>query len=491
MRHAVWSAVLLALMVLPLLVVAPVSWSPAVALPLAEAWAPVQRISIEVTGGGEARVSLAQMLLRVWLGVALLLGGRVAWEQWRAGGLAARASAWPELGPEVRCSGEIRMPAACGFWRPRVVLPEEARGWTPERLRLVLLHERLHLARHDTRWHVLSRLTAALYWFHPLVWYASARLRAESEQACDDAVLLTGEEAPVYATHLVEIARSVRFDRPIPEGGIPMARMSQLEERLRSLFNPAANRAAVTGRLLTALALATAAAVVPLSAVQTAVEPRSAQPGITGSVKDPSGALVADAKIRVSSADGQRIEVGRSGDDGAFLIAPIPEGLWSIEVTKPGFARLLLEKVQIAGAAPTPLQLTLHMGGLRESMSVIGDVPAAPTPAAATPASATAATAKRLRMGGGVMAAKLLKRVPPQYPPECKADRVQGTVLLRAVISKAGAPLSLEPMNRLVDGRLVESAIAAVQQWRWEPTLLNGEPVEIMTEIEINYTLMP
>ncbi len=179
-RHAVWSAVFAGADGVALLVVAPVSWSPAVALPLAEAWAPVQRISIEVTGGGEARVSLAQMLLRVWLGVALLLGGRVAWEQWRQAGWRPALSL-PELGRKCAAAGD-RMPAACGFWRPRVVLAGGGARVDAERLRLVLLHERLHLARHDTRWHVLSRLTAALYWFHPLVWYASARLRARASR---------------------------------------------------------------------------------------------------------------------------------------------------------------------------------------------------------------------------------------------------------------------------------------------------------------------
>ena len=71
----------------------------------------------------------------------------------------------------------------------------------------------------------------------------------------------------------------------------------------------------------------------------------------------------------------------------------------------------------------------------------------------------------------------------------CKAEGVEGTVLLRAVISKEGTPLNLEVFNRLVDARLVEAAIDGVRQWRYQPTLLNGAPVEVVTEIQVNFRL--
>ena len=49
--------------------------------------------------------------------------------------------------------------------------------------------------------------------------------------------------------------------------------------------------------------------------------------------------------------------------------------------------------------------------------------------------------------------------------------------------------LNLQPINELVDRRLVEAATEAVRQWRYQPTLLNGQPVEIITEIQVNFTL--
>ena len=73
------------------------------------------------------------------------------------------------------------------------------------------------------------------------------------------------------------------------------------------------------------------------------------------------------------------------------------------------------------------------------------------------------------------------------YPPLAKAARVQGTVKLDALISKTGTITNL----KLISGPplLVAAAMAAVQQWQYKPTLLNDEPVEVITTIDVNFTL--
>jgi len=97
------------------------------------------------------------------------------------------------------------------------------------------------------------------------------------------------------------------------------------------------------------------------------------------------------------------------------------------------------------------------------------------------------ATPGKIRVGGGVMQAKLISQARPVYPPEAKAARIQGVVRLSAVIGKDGTVQNLE----VISGHplLVPAALEAVQQWRYETTLLNGEPVEVMTQIDINFTL--
>jgi protein TonB len=104
---------------------------------------------------------------------------------------------------------------------------------------------------------------------------------------------------------------------------------------------------------------------------------------------------------------------------------------------------------------------------------------AAPPPPKVTP--------KRITVGGNVQAAHLVNRVQPVYPPLARQTRICGTVKLHAIIGKNGAVEQLQ----VVSGHplLVQSALDAVRQWRYQPTLLNGEPVEVDTEIDVIFSL--
>jgi protein TonB len=97
------------------------------------------------------------------------------------------------------------------------------------------------------------------------------------------------------------------------------------------------------------------------------------------------------------------------------------------------------------------------------------------------------ATPQRVRVSQGVSAGLLVRRVNPNYPPLARQARIQGQVVLRAVISKDG---SIENLT-LVSGHpmLAPAAIDAVKQWKYKPYLLNGEPVEVDTEVLVNFTL--
>ena len=85
------------------------------------------------------------------------------------------------------------------------------------------------------------------------------------------------------------------------------------------------------------------------------------------------------------------------------------------------------------------------------------------------------------------LAGLLVRKVNPNYPPLARQARIQGQVILRAVISKDG---SIENLT-LVSGHpmLAPAAIDAVKQWKYKPYLLNGEPVEVDTEVLVNFTL--
>ena len=85
------------------------------------------------------------------------------------------------------------------------------------------------------------------------------------------------------------------------------------------------------------------------------------------------------------------------------------------------------------------------------------------------------------------MEANLVHRVQPAYPPLARAARIQGSVVLQAVISKTGTIENLQVLNG--HPMLVRAALDAVQQWRYRPYFLNGEPVEVETQITVNFIL--
>ena len=97
------------------------------------------------------------------------------------------------------------------------------------------------------------------------------------------------------------------------------------------------------------------------------------------------------------------------------------------------------------------------------------------------------ATPQRVRVSSGVSQGLIIRRVQPSYPPLARQARIQGTVVLQAQISKDGNIENLQ----LISGHpmLAPAAIEAVKQWKYKPYLLNGEPVEVETQVQVNFTL--
>jgi protein TonB len=97
------------------------------------------------------------------------------------------------------------------------------------------------------------------------------------------------------------------------------------------------------------------------------------------------------------------------------------------------------------------------------------------------------ATPQRVRVSQGVTQGLLLRKVQPAYPPLARQARIQGSVLLQAEISKDG---SIENLH-LISGHpmLAPAAIEAVKQWKYRPYILNGEPVEVDTQITVIFSL--
>ena len=94
---------------------------------------------------------------------------------------------------------------------------------------------------------------------------------------------------------------------------------------------------------------------------------------------------------------------------------------------------------------------------------------------------------QKIRVGGAVQAQNIISKVAPVYPPEAKQKRVEGTVRLEVTIDKDGHVSQIAIVSGPAE--LTQSATDAVRQWSYKPTLLNGEPVEVQTTVDVNYTL--
>jgi HEAT repeat protein/beta-lactamase regulating signal transducer with metallopeptidase domain len=259
---------------------------------MAAAWPDVTSPRAIASGAGEAhteppatpsRPSVAELLLALWIaGGALLLARLVAGVLYvrRLIGRATivgdgiwsveLARAATRLGVrrpvQLLRSSEVAMPITCGVLWPKIVLPAIAAEWTAERRRAVLLHELAHVRRHDVLTQMVARVACALYWFHPLVWAAARRLRAESERACDDRVLRAGTHPSEYAEHLLHIVRSVGRARA-PVAALPLAQVSEFEGRLIAILEPDARRHALSAVHVLGITLAVALTAIPLAAM--------------------------------------------------------------------------------------------------------------------------------------------------------------------------------------------------------------------------------
>lgn len=354
-------------------------------------------------------------------------------------------------------------PMTFGLLHPVILLPAASSQWDDGLRRSVLAHEQAHIARRDTWTALLAEIVCSAYWFLPLSWLSARRLREEREAACDDAVLRAGIDSCLYAEHLVAVVRKLNTPA-IP--AVAMADHPHLEKRIMSILDTTISRGPAS-RFVKTLTFASCAA-----ALLVGVTAQEVPPGILKvEIHDASGARVPNVSLSLQD-DRRRLETAiQSNAAGEAKFDSLPPGDYMLEVRAPGF-NPVLHKVTLEPSVGTPLSLRLNA------------VQASPD---TTP---SASSSKRLRIGGNVQAAKLIEKVGPLYPREGKEKRIQGRVELQAVILRDGTIGSLEVLSA-PDELFIAPTLEAVRGWKYETTHLNGQPVEVVTLIHVNYTLAP
>jgi TonB family protein len=450
---------------------------------------------------------------------------------------------------DFRLSSTASGPVTFGLLRPVVVLPANFGELQPDIQEAVVCHELLHVRRRDWVVTVAEQFIGGALWFHPAIWWLIGQAQLAREQAVDrDAVALTGNRGQYLNAllamvvdqpelNLAPVALFLRKRHLKNRVALLLQEVTMSKQKLISFC------AASCGVLLTAGWLALHA--FPL---QAAPVPQEAAPSnLLHSVppKYPAAALVKhiegqvvlevhiDAEGHVSDA---KVISGAEELRSAALEAILqwhynPQAMTLPATTQvtmnftlaklgapaamapnapPNLPPFTLKSIEIEGlstAARDELlgRLTIHVGDTIDGdvmQSVRGTVRAFDEHLSAwansdsgvvkvvlmpQPAGSAAPAGPRIRVGGNVQQAKLLVKVQPVYPAEAKAQGIEGQVRLQAILGKEGKVENLQVLSG--DSLLAAAALDAVRQWQYETTLLNGNPVEVVTEIDVNFTL--
>jgi len=247
-RHAAWTAVLAAMLLLPLASAVSPRWTvpllraksnPAViAAPVSNgpvfAAAPMGEPAADRPAQTEWPTAGTFALLFYFAGFPAIAAYRTAgWVLYRR----AIARSIPIHGRRLVESADILTPVAAGVLRPIVILPAGWRAWTPAVRRTVLGHEFAHLRRGDTRISALTRLAQCVFWFHPLAWWLSRTISDLAELSCDAAALDRLHNPGAYSRVLLDFAGAVnRAGRRAALPGLAMAEGKDLGRRIDEIF---------------------------------------------------------------------------------------------------------------------------------------------------------------------------------------------------------------------------------------------------------------
>ena len=447
---------------------------------------------------------------------------------------------------DLRLSPFLSGPVTFGLCQPVVVLPGSFPELPAEIQEAVVCHELLHVRRRDWIATVAEQAIRAALWFHPAIWWLIGQAQLAREQTVDGEVVARTGNREQYVNALLAMAGHQPALDLAPAA--LFLRKRHLKNRVALLLKEVTMSkrtlisfcAASCGVLFAAswLALHTfplQAAPVPQEAAQSKLL-HSVPPQYPAEAREKhiEGTVVLEAHI---DAEGHvsyaKVLSGPEELRNAALTALLQWHYSPTAMTLPTTTEVTMEfrlpkngqpsttthglpplgppftlkVIEIEGLSDTAQdelrqRLPVHVGDTIDAdalQSVVQAVRAfddhlvvftRPADGAlvisiAPPAPASPPT--RIHIGGNVQQAKLLVKVQPVYPPEAKAQGIEGVVRLQATLDKDGKVANLQVLSG--DPTLAAAALEAVQQWQYQKTLLNGEPVEVVTEIRVNFTL--
>jgi TonB family protein len=374
------------------------------------------------------------------------------------------------LSPEaVRISSESPGPFVRGGLRPVIVLPDAVvDDLDRDELRAVLIHEREHFRRRDPLRYAVLGVVRSLFWFYPPAWWLTRRIRETTEMACDEAVVIAGLPAAIYCRSL---ARTLSLGLTHPGAPSPVGilghRVSFLRRRLERIRSGRRFEAMFSHRV-TVTAAALAALVVSMLPLASG-DGFGARAGELTSVSKLDQLAGADQPLVLSFKQARletvletigsesEIRFKMVGDVGGELVdLDTGEGMPLAKVLKHlGMTAGL--QFRVMGPAEVEVMSILEAGSDGVTMPVL--IPES--------------------------------KVAPTYPEAARKEKIQGRVILQAVVDRDGTVTKIKVEECEPEGYepFIESAAEALRQWRYEPATLNGKPVDVFFTIKMEFKL--
>jgi len=397
----------------------------------------------------------------------------------------AQALAGSEIPPDrvVLTAGPIS-PCVAGVWRARIRLP---RALVPrldaDELRAILLHEEAHRRRRDPLAGLLQRVAILGFFYYPLLWPVLRRLRSSTEMACDEHVLSRAVPQETYARAL---ARTV-------SAGLDPAPALAAEGHSRSLLQRRFRRITEHGRCVAMPRHLLFLAAGCLAVVVASFFPASPLPA---------------AGVAIGASDLPFVELERLGAKDLEVIVTFHDT--SLEQILAGLSKVAGFELRYEGPAPSQtISVDLRRVPLQRALTELSQryglrlrVPNAETlivaaPPAAWGAVAAGSSAKEMLVGfraetDGVTVPELIAQaqVDPVYPEGARRSKIEGKVILQAVILADGSVDELTVLQSTAPGQgFEEAALAAVKQWRYRPATKDGQPVPVQFTVVIDFAL--
>jgi TonB family protein len=492
-------------------------------------------------------VAAGVVLRLLWLGVGLVRLSRLTRRLPEAETTDEVDALQAELGTRARVhfAPGLAQPVTFGVAPAVVLLPAALRDASPEQRTAVLCHELLHVQRRDWPWVLLEEAVLALLWFHPAVWWLVGELQLAREQVVDRLTVAATGARRAYMDALFSAADAPSAP-PLLAGFL---RRRHLARRLIALTEEVVMshaRVAVGGVLMVGVLIgsgAVALAAWPLAVVQAPGEPHVMrfQPAgaspvasrtdvlfpsglsqeMTGAmvlldaVVDASGAVTSVRLVSLSARNETTGATLSAGDmrtveammndvargrvqgnttarhmfgDGAALTRDLET------VAKSASAALQQWRFVPPQAAPAIARVSVvfDVTNSRATFGPVQPLSGFPMPPSSNFASAPPPPSSSdgvLRVGGVIKPPTKIVNVAPIYPQEAKDARVQGVVVIEMIVDEAGAVKEAWILKSIP--LFDESALEAVRQWRYEPTLLNGVPRPVRMTVTVNFTLAP